>query len=113
MVERQNPGDWDFGRTCPRAARSAAKTRNAPPLWPQAQGGGSDCLASHGKHHRKQLGDASFASSIGTKLKELSGEEMAVLTRHDAALVAARIDHYAPERRRSLASPRECEWMMR
>jgi len=45
----------------------------------------------------KQPGDASFASSIGTNLKKLSDEEMTVLTRHGAALVAARIDQYAPE----------------
>jgi NTE family protein len=45
----------------------------------------------------KQPGDASFASSIGTNLKKLSEEEMTVLTRHGAALVAARIDQYAPE----------------
>ena len=45
----------------------------------------------------KQPGDASFASSIGTNLKRLSDEEIAVLTRHGGALVAARIDQYAPE----------------
>jgi NTE family protein len=45
----------------------------------------------------KQSGDASFASSIGTNLKRLSAEELAVLTRHGGALLSARIDQYAPE----------------
>ena len=42
-------------------------------------------------------GDAGFASAIGTNLKKLSDAEMAVLTRHGGALLAARIDQYAPE----------------
>jgi NTE family protein len=42
-------------------------------------------------------GDASFASAIGTNLKKLSAEELDVLTRHGAALLAARLDAYAPE----------------
>jgi len=42
-------------------------------------------------------GDASSASSISTHLKKLSQEEMAVLTRHGGALLASRIDRYAPE----------------
>ncbi|MDH4371628.1 MAG: patatin-like phospholipase family protein [Nitrospira sp.] len=45
----------------------------------------------------KQPGDASFASSISTNLKKLSDEEMTVLIRHGSALLAARIDQYAPE----------------
>jgi NTE family protein len=42
-------------------------------------------------------GDASSASSVSTNLKKLSKEEMAVLTRHGGALLAARIQKYAPE----------------
>ena len=45
----------------------------------------------------KQPGDAAFASAIGTNLSKLSNEEMAVLTRHGGALIAARIEKYAPE----------------
>ena len=45
----------------------------------------------------KQPGDASFASAISTNLKKLSGEEMTVLMRHGGALLAARIEQYAPE----------------
>ncbi|MDB6145056.1 MAG: patatin [Pseudomonas sp.] len=44
-----------------------------------------------------QDGDASFASSIDTNLSKLSDDEMAVLTRHGAALVKARLTMYAPE----------------
>lgn len=44
-----------------------------------------------------QAGDAAFASVIDTNLRKLSPEEMAVLTRHGAALVKARITQYAPE----------------
>ncbi|MFB8831610.1 hypothetical protein ACE0DR_25490 [Azotobacter sp. CWF10] len=44
-----------------------------------------------------QAGDAAFASAIDTNLRKLSPEEMAVLTRHGAALVKARITQYAPE----------------
>ena len=51
----------------------------------------------HSAKGEKQPGDASFASSIGTNLKKLSNEEMAVLTRHGGALLAARIEQYAPE----------------
>jgi NTE family protein len=49
------------------------------------------------KHGEKHSGDAGFAASIGTNLKKLSDEEVAVLTRHGAALVSARIEYYAPE----------------
>ncbi|VVP66417.1 hypothetical protein PS918_00371 [Pseudomonas fluorescens] len=42
-------------------------------------------------------GDAAFASAIDTNLRQLSPEEMAVLTRHGAALVQARLAAYAPE----------------
>lgn len=42
-------------------------------------------------------GDAAFASAIDTNLRRLSDEEMAVLTRHGAALVDARLKRYAPE----------------
>lgn len=42
-------------------------------------------------------GDATFASSIGTNLKRLSNDEMAVLQRHGGALVEARLKAYAPE----------------
>jgi NTE family protein len=45
----------------------------------------------------QQPGDAGFASAIGTNLKKLSEAEMAVLVRHGGALVAARIEQYAPE----------------
>lgn len=44
-----------------------------------------------------QSGDAAFASSIGTNLKRLTGEEMNVLTRHGGALAEARLRGYAPE----------------
>ncbi len=44
-----------------------------------------------------QPADAAFASAVGTNLKRLSPEEMNVLTRHGGALLAARIDRYAPE----------------
>jgi NTE family protein len=44
-----------------------------------------------------QAGDARFASAIGTNLKKLSAEEMAVLGRHGGALLAARVGQYAPE----------------
>lgn len=42
-------------------------------------------------------GDSVFASSIETNLKALNAAERAVLARHGAALVAARIRHWAPE----------------
>ncbi len=42
-------------------------------------------------------GDAAFASSIGTNLKRLTEEELAVLTRHAGALCEARIKKWAPE----------------
>ncbi|NRF72226.1 patatin-like phospholipase family protein [Aquincola sp. S2] len=42
-------------------------------------------------------GDAVFASSIGTNLKALRGQEMDVLTRHGGALVTSRLAKYAPE----------------
>ncbi len=45
----------------------------------------------------KQPGDASFASAIGTNLKKLSDEEMTVLMPNGGALLATRIDQYAPE----------------
>ncbi|MFC5696187.1 patatin-like phospholipase family protein [Pseudomonas sp. GCM10022186] len=44
-----------------------------------------------------QPGDAAFASAIDTNLRRLSEEEMAVLGRHGASLVKARVDQYAPE----------------
>jgi NTE family protein len=46
-------------------------------------------------------GDAAFASAVGTNLKKLSGAEMTVLTRHSAALLASRLDKYAPELKRA------------
>ena len=46
-------------------------------------------------------GDAAVASAVGTNLKKLSKEEMAVLTRHSAALLTSRIGTYAPELMRS------------
>lgn len=45
----------------------------------------------------EQNGDAEFASMIGTNLKALSAGERAVLARHGAALVASRLQTYAPE----------------
>ncbi|MGE8064801.1 patatin-like phospholipase family protein [Pseudomonas sp. NPDC089569] len=45
----------------------------------------------------ERQGDAAFASAIDTNLRRLSSEEMAVLTRHGAALVKARLTAYAPE----------------
>lgn len=45
----------------------------------------------------KQPGDATFSSNIGTNLRKLSEPEMAVLTRHGAALIEARLRAYAPE----------------
>lgn len=42
-------------------------------------------------------GDAAFASVISTNLSKLSSDEMAVLTRHGASLVKARLQTYAPE----------------
>jgi NTE family protein len=42
-------------------------------------------------------GDAAFASTIDTNLRRLSSEEMAVLTRHGASLVQARLSSYAKE----------------
>ncbi len=44
-----------------------------------------------------RAGDAAFSSSISTNLSKLSDEEMAVLTRHGAALCKARITSYASE----------------
>lgn len=44
-----------------------------------------------------QPGDSAFASAVGTNLKKLSDAEMAVLTRHSAALLTSRIDRYAAE----------------
>ena len=49
------------------------------------------------KEGEQQRGDASFASSIATDLAKLSEEELSVLTRHGAALLASRVDRYAPE----------------
>jgi NTE family protein len=43
------------------------------------------------------VGDAEFASLIGTNLKRLSDQEMKVLQRHAGALCQARIEEYAPE----------------
>jgi len=48
-----------------------------------------------------QPGDAAFASAVGTNLKKLSDAEMTVLTRHSAALLAHRIETYAPELKRA------------
>jgi NTE family protein len=45
----------------------------------------------------EQEGDADFASMIGTNLKALNRAERAVLSRHGAALLASRIQTYAPE----------------
>lgn len=44
-----------------------------------------------------RLGDAVFASSIGTNLKALNAAERDVLNRHGSALVESRIRRYAPE----------------
>jgi NTE family protein len=44
-----------------------------------------------------QSGDAELASAIGTDLKRLSAAEIALLSRHGAALVEARLNAYAPE----------------
>lgn len=46
---------------------------------------------------QEQNGDAAFASKIGTNLKALGADERAVLSRHGAALVASRLQTYAPE----------------
>ena len=46
-------------------------------------------------------GDAAFASAVGTNLKKLSDAEMTVLTRHSAALLASRMNKYAPELKRA------------
>ncbi len=43
-----------------------------------------------------QPGDAAFSSAIATNLTRLSDEEMSVLQRHGGALVAARLQQYAP-----------------
>jgi NTE family protein len=45
----------------------------------------------------QQPGDATFAAAIGTNLKALNGAERAVLGRHGGALLAARLQRYAPE----------------
>lgn len=42
-------------------------------------------------------GDAVFASAISTNLKALNADELDVLTRHGAALAAARLQAFAPE----------------
>jgi NTE family protein len=44
-----------------------------------------------------QPGDANFASAISTNLKKLSTQEVAVLTRHAAALLNHRMETYARE----------------
>ena len=44
-----------------------------------------------------QLGDAAFASAIGTNLKRLGDAEMGVLVRHAGALLHDRLARYAPE----------------
>jgi NTE family protein len=44
-----------------------------------------------------QAGDAAFASAVRTNLKKLSAAELAVLTRHSAALLSSRIKTYAAE----------------
>lgn len=44
-----------------------------------------------------QPGDAAFASAVRTHLKKLTAAEMTALTRHSAALLASRINRYAPE----------------
>jgi len=49
------------------------------------------------KEGEAQPGDATFASAIGTNLSQLSSDEMAVLSRHGAALVKTRLTQYAPE----------------
>lgn len=48
-----------------------------------------------------QSGDAAFAAAVDTNLKKLGDAQMAVLTRHAAALLASRIDRYAPELKRA------------
>ncbi len=45
----------------------------------------------------QQPGDATFASAIGTNLKALNAAERDVLGRHGGALLAARLQRYAPE----------------
>ena len=53
------------------------------------------------KEGESQAGDAAFASAIGTNLKKLSKEEIAVLTRHSAALLGHRVETYAQELKRA------------
>jgi NTE family protein len=44
-----------------------------------------------------QVGDAAFASLVGTNLKALKKHEMSALLRHGRGLVASRLARYAPE----------------
>jgi len=53
------------------------------------------------KEGEAQAGDAAFASAVGTNLKKLSDAEMTVLARHSAALLAHRVETYAPELKRA------------
>ncbi|MES3020291.1 MAG: patatin-like phospholipase family protein [Pseudomonadota bacterium] len=57
------------------------------PLW----------LSIDSEYGQARDGDAAFASSVGTNLNKLSDEEMEILCRHGAALVAHRLATYAPE----------------
>jgi NTE family protein len=61
--------------------------KGARPLW----------FSIDSREGEQHPGDASAASAISTNLKKLSDDEMRVLTRHGAALLAARIARYAPE----------------
>lgn len=61
--------------------------KGALPLW----------FSIDSREGEQQAGDASAASSISTNLKRLNDDEMNVLMRHGAALVASRIERYAPE----------------
>lgn len=61
--------------------------KGARPLW----------FSIDSREGEEQAGDASAASSVSTNLKKLSDDEMRVLMRHGAALLASRIARYAPE----------------
>lgn len=61
--------------------------KGARPLW----------FSIDSREGELQPGDASAASAISTNLKKLNDDEMRVLMRHGAALLASRIGKYAPE----------------
>lgn len=66
-------------------------------LWSKVEGATPIWFSIDSHTGEQQPGDAAFASAIGTNLKQLSDPEMAVLTRHSAALLEARLTAYAPE----------------